>query len=224
MAEDGRDATTEDGRGATTEDGRGATTEDGRGAPAEGVASDAVSVDELAAGVPSESFASERDEATICYPLRGSLPLEPADELLLIRKRRGLGADLYNGPGGKVEPGETPVESAVRETQEEVGVDVGPPAAVDKRGEFDFYFGDEHVFFCHVYVATDVTGSARESEEAIPEWRPREAIPYEEMWEDDVLWLPAVLDGETVRGVFYFDADGDELLEHALRTGVDVAD
>lgn len=191
----------------------------------EGVTSDRIagvdraSVD-LAAGVPSESFSRERDEATICYPLRGTLPVAPDDELLLIRKRRGLGADLYNGPGGKVEPDETPLEAAVRETREEVGVDVGPLDAVEKCGEFDFYFGDDHVFFCHVYIASEVTGTPRESEEAIPEWRTRDAVPYDEMWADDELWLPEVLDGDTVRGVFYFDADGEELLEHALRTGV----
>ncbi|NHN42239.1 8-oxo-dGTP diphosphatase [Halorubellus sp. JP-L1] len=177
-----------------------------------------VAVDGIETAVPSAAFASERDEATICYPIRGDLPLGDDDELLMIRKRRGLGADLYNGPGGKVEPGETPAEAAVRETREETGVDVG---AVDKRGEFDFFFGDEHVFCCHVYVGREVSGVPEDTPEAFPEWRARRDVPYDEMWEDDVLWVPRVLDGDTIRGVFYFDDDGDDLLEYDVAAGVD---
>ena len=41
-------------------------------------------------------------------------------EVLLIEKQRGIGAGKINGPGGKIDPGETPLESAVRETQEEL--------------------------------------------------------------------------------------------------------
>ncbi|MFC6951726.1 8-oxo-dGTP diphosphatase [Halorubellus litoreus] len=188
------------------------------GPEAVGVWTEHADVD-VADGVPSDAFAGERDDATICYPLRGSLPLAADDELLMIRKRRGLGADLYNGPGGKVEAGETPREAAARETKEETGVEV---ADLAKRGEFDFYFGREHVFCCHVYVAHSVTGSPEETPEAFPEWRAREDVPYDEMWEDDELWLPHVLDGDTIRGVFYFDADGDEMLEHDVAVGVDL--
>ena len=54
-------------------------------------------------------------QATLCYLLKD-------DEVLLIRKKRGIGAGKINGPGGKVDPGETPLEAAVRETREEVGV------------------------------------------------------------------------------------------------------
>ncbi|WP_323674816.1 8-oxo-dGTP diphosphatase [Halorubellus sp. PRR65] len=176
---------------------------------------------DVAERVPSAAFASERDDATICYPLRGELPLASDDELLMIRKRRGLGADLYNGPGGKVEPGETVREAAARETREETGVDV---AGLLKRGEFDFYFGREHVFCCHVYVAREASGEPTETPEAFPEWRARRDVPYDEMWEDDELWLPHVLDGDTIRGVFYFDADGDELLAHDVAVAVALDD
>lgn len=193
----------------------------GQGGGRADAATEPLTAASLDGGVPSDAFAADRDEATICYPLRGTLPVADEDELLLIEKQRGLGADMYNGPGGKVEPDESPAAAAVRETREEVDLDLDLASdGVAKRAEFDFYFGDEHVFFCHVYVATNVEGTASASPEAIPEWRPRSAIPYDQMWDDDVLWLPSVLDGETVRGVFYFDDDGDEMLDHALRVGV----
>jgi 8-oxo-dGTP pyrophosphatase MutT (NUDIX family) len=42
--------------------------------------------------------------------------------LLLGRKKRGFGAGKINGFGGKVEPGETILAGALRETAEEAGV------------------------------------------------------------------------------------------------------
>jgi 8-oxo-dGTP diphosphatase len=47
-------------------------------------------------------------------------------------------------------------------------------------------------------------------------WMPIDAIPYDEMWADDRIWLPRVLAGEWVelRAVF----DGDAMLEHHLET------
>ncbi len=45
--------------------------------------------------------------ATLCYLLR------PGDEeVLLIRKKRGLGEGKFVGPGGKVEDGETPASAS----------------------------------------------------------------------------------------------------------------
>ena len=54
-----------------------------------------------------------KDTATLLFVLRG-------DEVLLIRKKRGLGAGKYNGPGGRLEPGETALACAVREVEEEL--------------------------------------------------------------------------------------------------------
>ena len=42
------------------------------------------------------------------------------NQVLLIRKKRGLGAGNINGPGGRIEPGESPMQCAVRETEEEL--------------------------------------------------------------------------------------------------------
>ncbi|MEM9057182.1 MAG: NUDIX domain-containing protein, partial [Pseudomonadota bacterium] len=52
-----------------------------------------------------------KDIATLLFVVRGG-------EVLLIHKKRGLGAGKINGPGGRVEPGETVQECAVREVRE----------------------------------------------------------------------------------------------------------
>jgi 8-oxo-dGTP pyrophosphatase MutT (NUDIX family) len=50
-----------------------------------------------------------------------------SDRILLIRKNRpAWQAGLLNGPGGKIEPGESPAQAMVREWQEEVGQATDP--------------------------------------------------------------------------------------------------
>ena len=44
------------------------------------------------------------------------------ESILLIEKKRGLGAGKINGPGGKIDPGETPMEAVMRETLEELHI------------------------------------------------------------------------------------------------------
>ena len=43
-------------------------------------------------------------------------------EILLIEKKRGLGAGKINGPGGKIDPGESALTCGKRELAEEVGL------------------------------------------------------------------------------------------------------
>lgn len=124
--------------------------------------------------------------------------------ILMIRKKRGLGAGKINGPGGRLEQGETPLQAAIRETQEEVGV---TPLDLSQRGELSFQFTDGLALHCVVFTAGDCTGKAIETEEAIPHWMSPEEIPYHDMWADDILWLPGMLEGKRFKGYFHFDQD-----------------
>ncbi|WP_247002498.1 8-oxo-dGTP diphosphatase [Halosolutus gelatinilyticus] len=163
-------------------------------------------------------------EATLCFPLRDAAAADTA-EVLLIEKRRGLGEGWYNGPGGKLEPGETPRECAVRETREEVGLVVRD---LEKAGELTFTLdGDPHTF-CHVFRTRSFEGEPTSSPEARPEWRPIDDVPYDRMWEDDRLWLPGVLEGRTVIGEFTFEGgkplDEAEFVRHDLEWDVSFDD
>ena len=134
------------------------------------------------------------------------------DQVLLIRKKRGLGAGKINGPGGKIEPGESARDGAIRETQEEVGITALDPVAM---GELHFQFTDGLGIHVTVFVATRFEGEAIETDEAIPLWTPADAIPLDEMWEDDRYWLPQMLGGERFEGFFEFD--GDKMLSRKVR-------
>lgn len=134
-------------------------------------------------------------------------------EVLLIRKKRGHGAGKINGPGGKVEPGETPLDSAVRETMEETGIRVLDPVL---RGRFKFVDLSAPQWLGYIYTAATFEGTPVETAEGDPAWYPIGGLPFDEMWEDDRYWLPRVLAGENLVGDFLFD-DG-RLLTHRLAT------
>jgi 8-oxo-dGTP diphosphatase len=145
-------------------------------------------------------------EATLCFILDGSSPVR----ILLGRKKRGFGQGKINGFGGKVEPGETPVDTVLREVHEESGL-VLSPDTLRPAGTVTFYFPtqprfDQHV---HVFVAPSWEGLVRDSEEMAPRWFPIDAIPYGQMWDDDAYWLPLVLAGKRIRAEFTFAEDNE---------------
>ena len=67
---------------------------------------------------------------------------------------------------------------------------------------------------CTSFGPGDFEGEPTETEEAAPIWVPVDAIPYEEMWEDDYLWVPLVLNGTRFLGRYLFD--DDIMLDHEL--------
>ena len=144
------------------------------------------------------------DIATLLFVLDG-------DRVLLIRKKRGLGAGKINAPGGRLEPEETALAAAVRDVEEEVCV---TPYEIEARGTLRFEFVDGYRLQAHVFVAHGFSGEPAETDEAIPIWFSRCDLPFSEMWADDALWLPRVLAGESVSGRFVFD--GDAMLDHEL--------
>lgn len=141
------------------------------------------------------------DVATLLFVLRG-------EEILLIRKKRGLGQGLINGPGGRLDPGETPEQAAVREVREELCIEVRAPSW---RGEHRFQFRDGYALHVHVYTSDDFSGEPTETDEALPLWVRRDAMPYDEMWADDRHWLPLMLDGRRFSGRYIFD--GQDMID-----------
>ena len=144
------------------------------------------------------------DLATLVFIVRG-------DELLLMRKKRGLGAGKINGPGGRLEPGETALACAIRETEEELCVTPHDP---EELGQVRFQFTDGYSIHGYVFRADGLTGTPTETDEGLPFWIPCDRIPYDEMWEDDRLWLPHLLARRRFDGRFIFE--GDRMLDHAV--------
>jgi len=142
--------------------------------------------------------------ATLLFVLRDG-------QVLLIHKKRGLGAGKVNGPGGHLQEGETPLACAVREVEEELGI---KPVGVEPCGELRFQFTDGLALLVHVFRASACRGEPRESNEASPFWVPVAEIPFDRMWADDRHWFPWMLRGEPFEGRFTFN--DDDLLDFEL--------
>ena len=138
-----------------------------------------------------------REKAVIAFVRR-------ANDILLIHKRRGLGAGKVNGPGGRLEEGESPEEAAVRETREEVGLEID---GLRERAVLHFAFTNGYSLTVHVFVTGSFSGTPTETDEADPFWVSVDEIPYASMWADDAYWLPEVLADRYVVGRFVFEDD-----------------
>lgn len=138
-----------------------------------------------------------------CDPATLVFVREPG-RVLLIHKKRGLGAGKINAPGGRIEPGETPLACAVREIEEELCI---TPTGLEHHGENLFQFVDGYSIHVQVFSASGHIGEPQETAEAIPLWFAEAEIPYERMWADDRLWVPLLLAGRRFRGRFVFAGD-----------------
>ncbi|WP_345752045.1 NUDIX hydrolase [Microbacterium rhizophilus] len=82
--------------------------------------------------------------------------------VLTVRKR---GTSRWMLPGGKPEPGELPIETAVREVREELGIEI-PAARLELLGAFDSHAANEsgHALRATVFVARERVDPAVQAE------------------------------------------------------------
>ena len=146
-----------------------------------------------------------KDPATLVFVMRG-------EEILLINKKTGLGKGKVNGPGGKVDSGETPEVCAARECHEELEITV---SNLEYCGQHRFQFVDGYSIHVWVYRTRDFAGVPVETREASPLWVRQDEIPYDQMWEDDKFWLPMVIGGERFQTRWVFD--GDKMLDYDIQ-------
>ena len=127
-------------------------------------------------------------------------------QVLLIYKKRGMGKGKWNGPGGKLEPGESPEQAVVREVQEETGL---MPLGFQQVGTLEFFFPESSESWdnrCAVFKCDSYKGDLlAETPECRSQWVALEAIPYDQMWDDDILWFPLLLENKNFHHRYYFD-------------------
>jgi 8-oxo-dGTP diphosphatase len=153
--------------------------------------------------------------ATVCFLRRG------AKVLLQERAPGRVWAGRLNGPGGKVDQGETPQAAIVREVAEETGLRLVDPTL---HGVLDLVFGTPERNRLRVFVFSgDVfSGRVRGGREGRLRWYSAHRLPFDRMWPDMGYWLPIVLAGGSLEGVCVFDEPGDRLLSCTLRLKLEI--
>jgi len=136
-------------------------------------------------------------------------------KFLMLRKATGLfGGGKWNGLGGKIGVGESPEQACIREVLEESGLKV---SNLRYHGVLKFWFGDAgETIVVHVFSTHSFEGRIKEGREGILRWIDFDEIPYEEMWQDDRYWLPALMEGKNFKGEFHFNEQGNMILRQKL--------
>jgi ADP-ribose pyrophosphatase YjhB (NUDIX family) len=144
---------------------------------------------------------------TLCFLIR-------KNEILLGMKKTGFGQGKYNGFGGKIKEGESVLQATVRELEEESGIQV-EEVQLEHVGILDFIFpaSPQLRHDVHIFLARAWRGEPLETEEMKPQWFLHSAIPYDQMWQDDIFWLPKVLTGKRIKGTVVFAENNEDLCE-----------
>lgn len=126
-------------------------------------------------------------------------------QVLLGEKKRGeIGTGTLNGPGGKREGSESLVECAVRETKEELNLEL-KAEDLEKVAVIVFFFKSTPDFEVHVYRTKCFAGEPKETNDMIPAWYSVSNLPYERMLESDRVWVKRALVGEPFRANVYYE-------------------
>ena len=148
------------------------------------------------------------NQATLCLVLK-------EDQILLGLKKEGPGSGKYNGYGGKVEPGETIEQAALRELKEESELE-STPEDLNKVGEIDFYFPHKPEWnqTVHTFIVKSFKGEPKETKEMGVGWFNLNEVPYGKMWDGDKHWMPLILSGKKVKATIVFkDVDGENIVD-----------
>lgn len=151
-----------------------------------------------------------------------------AGRVLMIRRGAEAGgrADDYhsgkwNGLGGKLEPGESPLEAARREFREESGIDL-PEGAFRALGVIHFPNFKAHknedwiVYLFSAEVPSERAGALRpQSEEGSLHWIASAEVAALPLWPGDSLFLPLALAGKPVAGTIWYE--GQEVRRHWIQ-------
>ncbi|MEJ2710761.1 MAG: 8-oxo-dGTP diphosphatase [Anaerolineales bacterium] len=137
--------------------------------------------------------------ATLCYLRKNGQTLM----LHRIKKENDMHAGKWNGLGGKLEPGETPEECAIREIQEESGLRAGN---LTMKGLLTFpAFAAEEDWYTFVFLVEAFEGELINSAEGELRWIDNNKLLDLELWEGDRIFLDWLERPEFFSGKFVYE-------------------
>jgi 8-oxo-dGTP diphosphatase len=145
--------------------------------------------------------------ATLCYIMTGEKTLM----IHRIKKEDDMHQGKWNGLGGKLNPGETPEECAIREVYEESGLTIVGPIL---KGVLTFpKFAKDEDWYAFVFVANKFHGQLIDSNEGVLAWIENKQLLGLDLWEGDRIFIPWLAQPGFFSGKFVYQ-DG-KLVEHS---------
>lgn len=143
------------------------------------------------------------------------------DKVLLLRAARGINKGKWIMPGGKITQGENSLQCAVREVMEETGLLV---SNLTYHGLLNIHENMDNEIRYAIHLFSTITfsgklrvdGTAGEVDEV--RWHPIRALPFKEMWKDDAIWIPRMLNGEKFDAHFYLDKENKNVVSFEFTT------
>ncbi len=129
-----------------------------------------------------------------------------------VKKAGDIHAGKWNGLGGKLEPGETPEECAVREIREESGLIA---RRLELKGVLSFPgFANDEDWYAFVFVVPEFEGQISESQEGYLQWIESTEIYDLNLWEGDRVFLPWLDQPGLFSGKFVYK--NGRLVDHSV--------
>jgi 8-oxo-dGTP diphosphatase len=124
--------------------------------------------------------------ATLCYVMD-----KKSNSTLMIyrnKKKNDYHEGKWNGLGGKFEPGESPEECAIREIEEESGLEV---KSIKMKGFITFpLFDGIDDWYVFLFTADEFSGKLIDSPEGELGWIQNEKLTEIGLWDGDKIFIP----------------------------------
>ena len=148
--------------------------------------------------------------ATLCFIIRDN-------DVLLLKKSQGLfGQGKWNAPGGKILRGEEAEQCAIREVFEETRLAVRDLERVGVVHFYKYEKREDPDWIVDVFLSRTFEGTPKSGREGVIRWFDVDALPFQEMWEDDRYWSRLALEGKQFEGWFYYSGDFEKLVDYRI--------
>jgi 8-oxo-dGTP diphosphatase len=137
--------------------------------------------------------------ATLCYVQRDGQTLM----LHRVKKKNDMHQGKWNGLGGKLDPGESPEECAIREVEEESGLRCRNPRL---RGIITFPAFDEiDDWYTFLFTMHDFEGDLIDSAEGVLQWIDNNALLDLNLWPGDRIFIPWIFQDRFFSAKFIYE-------------------
>ncbi|MCH2662805.1 8-oxo-dGTP diphosphatase [bacterium] len=129
-----------------------------------------------------------------------------------VKKEQDFHEGKWNGLGGKLDPGETPEECAIREVKEESGLDL---KALKLRGIITFPLFDQvDDWYVYLFTGTEFSGDLIDSPEGDLQWIDNDKLLDLNLWEGDYIFLKWIEQERFFSGKFVYEEK--QLVDHSV--------